>query len=110
MFFEKFGLAVAVAGVDFDGDIFTVGTDGFPGEDAGADGGLECNLEILARDDFFEFFGDGTTDGVGLGAVAHEGEGVDFIASDQIVDTDEVLGAVVGKFVVETGLARSSGF
>lgn len=64
----------------------------------------------MARDDRFEFFGDFAAEGAGFGAVAHEGEGVDALAGDQKIDADEVFGAVVADFVVETGVAGGGGF
>ena len=96
--------------MDFDGDVFTVSADGFAGDDAGADGGLEGDFEVLAGDDLFEFFGDVAADGVGFGAVAHDGEGVVFVAGDEEVHAHEVFGAVVGEFVVEAGVATGDGF
>ena len=96
--------------MDFDGDVLAVSTDGFAGDDLGADGGLEGDFEVLAGDDGFEFFGDFATEGVGFAAVAHQAKGVNAIAGDEEVEANEVLGAVVGEFVVEAGIAGGDGF
>lgn len=91
-------------------DVFAISTDGFAGKNAGADGGLEGNFEVLAGDDFFEFLGDFAADTVRFGAMTHNRKGVNLLAGDEEVDTDEVFSAVVGEFVVEAGVARGGRF
>ena len=48
--FEQFFLAGDVAAVALGEDVLAERTDGFAGDDAGADGGLDGDFEELARD------------------------------------------------------------
>ena len=47
LFFEEFALAGDVAAVAFGGDVFAEGADCRPGDDLGADGGLDGDGELL---------------------------------------------------------------
>ena len=48
--FEELFLAGDVAAVALGEDVLAEGADGFAGDDAGADGGLDCDFEELAGD------------------------------------------------------------
>ena len=50
---EEFRFAVAVAGVDFNGDVFAIGADSFAGNDFSANSSLESDFKVLARNNFF---------------------------------------------------------
>ena len=110
LFFQKLAFSADVAAVAFAGDVLAQGGDGFAGDDAGADGGLEGDFEEVAVDFFLEFFDDGAAALFGFAAVDDEGEGGDFVAGDEDVHFDEVVFVEADEVVVEGAVALGAGF
>jgi hypothetical protein len=69
LLFEELAFAGYVAAVALGRYVLAVGSDGFAGDDAFAHRGLYWDLELLARDQLFEFLDQGASAVVGLVAV-----------------------------------------
>ena len=110
LFFEEFALAGDIAAVTLGEDIFSERDDVFAGNNFTADGRLQGNFKVLARNQFAQFVNQ--TAGFGLGAFADgdERKGVDLIFFDQDIHFDEIAGFVAEKIVVHTGVAAADAF
>src|SRR3954471_8714923 len=83
---EQLALAGDVAAVALGGDVLAVGLDGLAGDDLGADGRLDRDVELLARDLLAQLLRERLADVVGLVAVDDHAQGVDRIAAEQHVE------------------------
>jgi len=110
LFFEEFAFAGDVAAVTFGDDVLAHGVDGFAGDDFGADGGLDGDLEHLAGNEFAHFGDEKFAAFVGELAVDDDGERVDGLSGDQDVELDHGRFPVVGEVVVEGCIAAGDGF
>jgi len=55
---QEFSFAGYITTVAFGSHVFADGLDGFAGDDFSPDGGLDGNVELLARNQFFQFLAD----------------------------------------------------
>ena len=109
LLFEELALAGDVAAVAFGDDVFADGGDGFAGDDLGADGGLDGDLEHLPGDELAHFADEGLAAVVGGVAVDDDGEGVDGVAADEDVHLHHGRDPGAGEGVVEGGVAAGDG-
>ena len=110
LFFEEFAFAADVSAVAFGDDVFANGADGFAGDDAAADGGLERHFEHLARDQLAQARNELAAAVVGLIAMADEGERVDGLAADEHIELDEIGSPIAGEMVIERSVAARNAF
>ena len=101
LFLEEFALAGDVAAVALGDDVFADGGDGLTGDDLGADGGLDGDLEHLAGDEFAHLGDEGFAAVVGGVFVDDDGEGVYGVAADEDVHLDHGRDPGAGEGVVE---------
>ena len=72
-------------------------------------GGLDSDLEHLARDEFAHLGDQGAAPGLGEVLVDDDGEGVDGVAADEDVHLDHGGDPGAGEGVVEGGVAAGDG-
>jgi len=88
LFFEELAFAADVTSVAFGDDVFAQGGDGFARDNFGSDGGLDRDLEHLARDKLAHLGDQGAASVVGEVAVDDDGERIDGVAADEDVELD----------------------
>ena len=93
-----------VAAIELGGDVLSVRLDVRAGDDLAADRRLDRHLEVLARDELLEFVGHLLAVVVGLVLVNDRAEGVDGIAVQENVDTDQRVLGVAVLLVIERGV------
>src|ERR1043165_1068706 len=86
--FEQLALAGDVAAVALGGDVLAERLDGLAGDDLRADGGVDRDVELLARDLRAQLLGQGAADVVGLVAVDDHAQRVHGVAREQHVELD----------------------
>ena len=108
--FEELAFARDVAAVAFGENIFAQSADGFACDDAAADGGLNRDFELLARNQFAKTRGEFAAAFVGLVAVANERECVDGLAANENVELDQIGFAITSEMIVERSVAARNAF
>src|ERR1019366_4292566 len=93
--------------VTLGGHVFAQRADGFSGNDLAADGGLNGDGVLLARDDFLELRGEGTSPALRLLAVHDARKGVHGLAVYEHVELDHVRVPVAGMVVIHGAVAAS---
>ena len=102
---QQFALTGNVAAVTLGGHILAHGLHRLAGNDLGADGGLDGNLELLAWDKLLQLLADSATEGVGIVGVNQRGERIHGIAVQENVQFHQTGGPELGDMVVEGGIA-----
>src|SRR3954471_14614826 len=102
---EQLALAAHVAAVALGDHVLAHRLDGLPGDDLGADRGLDGHLELLAGDLLAQALGHGPARVVGLVAVDHHAQRVHLVARQQDVELHELALAHADQLVVERGVA-----
>src|ERR1700677_3066916 len=102
---EQLALAGDVAAVALGQHVLALGLDRLAGHDAPADGGLDRDVEHLARNELPQLLGHLAPVGVGRGPVHDGREGVDRCMVDEDVHPHQVARGVVLGLVVEAGVA-----
>src|SRR5687768_5854182 len=105
LLFEQFALARDVAAVELRRDVLAQRLDGLAREDACADGGLDRDVEELARNRLLEPLHERLARRIGVVAMDDHRERVDAVAGEQHVELDEVGDARPERLVVERGVA-----
>src|SRR5277367_2181184 len=90
LLFEEFAFAGNVATVALGQHVFANGGNGFAGDDATADGGLNGHVEHLPRNQFAQARDQFAPAVVGKIAVNDQRERVDRLAADQHVQLDQI--------------------
>ena len=108
--FEELALARDVAAVAFGENVFAQGANGFARDDVAADGGLNGDFELLARNQFAETRSEFAAALVGLFAMADERQRVDGLAGNQNVELDQIGFAITGEMVIERSVSARNAF
>src|SRR3990172_9437021 len=106
---EELPLAGDVAAVALGGHVLPERAHGLPRDHAAADGGLDDDLEELARDPGLELLGQRFPSLVGLVPVGDDRQGVDRVPVQQDVELDQVRAPELEEVVVERGVAPRQG-
>ncbi len=109
LLFEEFAFAGDVTAVALGEHVLAHGFHGGSADNLSADGSLDGDVELLARNEVLELHADGVRVGVRLVAVDNDGEGVDRVAVQEDVEFDEVVALVFARRVVEACVAAAQG-
>ena len=110
LFLEQFALTADITAVTLGEDIFADLLDGLAGNDLGSDSGLDSDVELLTRKEFFEFLTHATTEIDGIVAVGEGREGIDLLAVEEDIQFDEVGRSEAVHVPIEGGVALGDGF
>src|SRR6185369_10224597 len=110
LLFEQFALAADVAAITFRSDVLAHGADAFPGDDLSADGRLDGNLILLARDDLLQLRCEGASPALRLVAVDDAGKGIHGFGIHQHVELDHVALHIIGMFVIHGTVTAGHAF
>ena len=102
---QELALTRDVTAVALGCHVLADGFDGLAGNDFRADGGLDGDVELLARDELFEFLAHAAAEAHGIVHVSEGRQGVDALAVEEDVELDELALAVVMDVVVEGRIA-----
>src|SRR3954447_17753401 len=105
---EQLALAGDVATVALGEHVLAHRAHGFACDDVRADGGLDRDLEHLARDQLLESLCQGTPRRLGAVAMDDQRERVDRLAVDEDVDLDEVGRAIAELLVVHRRISLAA--
>ena len=101
LFLEKFSLARDVAAVALGEDVLAQRFDGFTGDHAISDRGLQGNFEHLAGDELLHLFHEHFAARVGFLAMHDQRKRVERLTIDQNVHLDQIAFAISDDLVIE---------
>src|SRR4051794_9271829 len=104
LFFEQLALPGDVPAIALGQYIFANCPNGFARDYPRANGRLDWNLELLARDEFFQLGGHHDAVGVGLVFMYDRRKGIDRLTVQQEVDFDQISRLFAGRLVVQAGI------
>src|SRR5271170_1232722 len=107
---EQLSFSRDIAAVTFGGDILTQRLDGFPGDNLGADRGLNRDFEHLARNQFAHLFAQRPAPFVGLVAMHDNRKRVHHLAVDPYIQFNQRPGPEVQKLVIQRCVAAAHRF
>ena len=110
LLFEELALTGDVTAVALGEHVLTHCLHGGAADDLSADGALDGDVELLARNEVLELDADGVRVGVCLVAVDNHGECIDRVAVQEDVELDEVVASVFAWRVVEACVATAERF
>ncbi len=102
---QEFAFTAHVAAVAFCSHVFADGLYSLSGNDFSADSGLDGDVELLSRNEFFQFLAHAATKGDGVVYVGEGRECVDALTVEQYIEFHEFALAVVVDVVVERCVA-----
>src|SRR5690606_2833223 len=101
LFFEEFPFTADITTITFGSNVFSQCRNSFPGNYLRSNRCLDCNLELLAWQQFFEFFTKLSSEILSTASVNQGTKSIHFFAIEQDIHFDNITITVTNRRIIE---------